>query len=66
MAPQRIMRLDEASDRGRYLMIGAAEHGFCRYGAYSGADCESDLPVNALPAVVRILAAPSTPSTLHP
>lgn len=24
IAPQRIMRLDEASDRGRYLMIGAA------------------------------------------
>ncbi len=28
IAPKRILRLDEAQDAGRYLMIGAAEHGF--------------------------------------
>lgn len=28
VAPKRILRLDEAVDNGRYLMIGAAEHGF--------------------------------------
>lgn len=55
------MRLDEASDRGRYLMIGAAEHGFVDKVRNLALICESDLLVNVLPAVVRILAAPSTP-----
>ena len=62
IAPQRIMRLDEASDRGRYLMIGAAEHGFVDTVRNLALICESDLlGETALPVVVRILAAPSTP-----
>ncbi len=55
------MRLDEASDRGRYLMIGAAEHGFVDTVRNLALICESDLLGERLPAVVRILAAPSTP-----
>lgn len=43
IAPQRIMRLDEASDRGRYLMIGAAEHGFVDKARNLALICESDL-----------------------
>lgn len=43
IAPQRIMRLDEASDRGRYLMIGAAEHGFVDTVRNLALICESDL-----------------------
>ncbi|EEW1736492.1 DEAD/DEAH box helicase [Escherichia coli] len=43
IAPQRIMRLDEASDRGRYLMIGAAEHGFVDKVRNLALICESDL-----------------------
>ena len=43
IAPQRIMRLDEASDRGRYLMIGAAEHGFVDTMRNLALICESDL-----------------------
>ncbi len=46
IAPQRIMRLDEASDRGRYLMIGAAEHGFVDTVRNLALDRESDLPVS--------------------
>lgn len=37
------MRLDEASDRGRYLMIGAAEHGFVDTVRNLALICESDL-----------------------
>ncbi len=37
------MRLDEASDRGRYLMIGAAEHGFVDTMRNLALICESDL-----------------------
>ncbi len=43
IAPQRIMRLDEASDRGRYLMIGAAEHGFVDKVRNLALICESNL-----------------------
>ncbi len=43
IAPQRIMRLDEASDHGRYLMIGAAEHGFVDTVRNLALICESDL-----------------------
>ncbi|MGU0160072.1 hypothetical protein ACVXHB_03960 [Escherichia coli] len=43
ITPQRIMRLDEASDRGRYLMIGAAEHGFVDTVRNLALICESNL-----------------------
>lgn len=42
LLPQRIMRLDEASDRGRYLMIGAAER-FVDTVRNLALICESDL-----------------------
>ncbi len=28
VAPKHVLRLEEATGNGRYLMIGAAEHGF--------------------------------------
>lgn len=43
VAPKRIMRLDEAADIGRYLMIGAAEHGFIDTTRNLALICESDL-----------------------
>ncbi|XPE44102.1 hypothetical protein ACNKHV_06885 [Shigella flexneri] len=52
---------DEASDRGRYLMIGAAEHGFVDTGVIWRSSAKAICSVDVLPAVVRILAAPSTP-----
>ncbi|EBV4847114.1 transcription-repair coupling factor, partial [Salmonella enterica subsp. enterica serovar Infantis] len=43
IAPKRILRLDEAQDAGRYLMIGAAEHGFIDTQRNLALICESDL-----------------------
>ena len=43
VAPKRILRLDEAADNGRYLMIGAAEHGFIDSKRNLALICESDL-----------------------
>ncbi len=43
VAPKRILRLDEASGNGRYLMIGAAEHGFIDTLNNLALICESDL-----------------------
>lgn len=43
VAPKRIMRLDEATEAGRYLMIGAAEHGFIDTTRNLALICESDL-----------------------
>lgn len=43
IAPKRILRLDEAVDNGRYLMIGAAEHGFIDSKRNLALICESDL-----------------------
>ncbi|EEC2444137.1 transcription-repair coupling factor, partial [Salmonella enterica subsp. enterica serovar Enteritidis] len=43
IAPKRILRQDEAQDAGRYLMIGAAEHGFIDTQRNLALICESDL-----------------------
>ena len=43
VSPKRILRLDEAADNGRYLMIGAAEHGFIDELNNRALICESDL-----------------------
>ncbi len=43
LSPKRILRLDEATDTGRYLMIGAAEHGFIDTQNNRALICESDL-----------------------
>ncbi|MDR9891761.1 transcription-repair coupling factor [Pseudenterobacter timonensis] len=43
IAPKRIHRLDEATGNGRYLMIGAAEHGFIDTLNNRALICESDL-----------------------
>ncbi|MCY1699537.1 transcription-repair coupling factor [Lelliottia sp. SL45] len=43
VSPKRILRLDEAADNGRYLMIGSAEHGFIDTLNNRALICESDL-----------------------
>ncbi len=43
VAPKHILRLQEASGNGRFLMIGAAEHGFIDSQANLALICESDL-----------------------
>ncbi|WP_313575318.1 transcription-repair coupling factor, partial [Pseudescherichia sp.] len=43
VAPKRILRLDEAADSGRYLLIGAAERGFIDTLRNRALICESDL-----------------------
>lgn len=43
LSPKRIQRLDEASGKGHYLMIGAAEHGFIDTQHNLALICESDL-----------------------
>ncbi|MDF7681077.1 transcription-repair coupling factor [Enterobacteriaceae bacterium ESL0689] len=43
IAPTPIQRLDAATGRGRYLMIGAAEHGFIDSQNNLALICESDL-----------------------
>ncbi len=43
VAPKRILRLSEATGNGRYLMIGAAEHGFIDTLNNLALICESDL-----------------------
>ncbi|WP_318388066.1 transcription-repair coupling factor [Enterobacter sp.] len=43
VAPKRILRLDEASGTGRYLIIGSAEHGFIDTLRNRALICESDL-----------------------
>ncbi|MGL4719534.1 MAG: CarD family transcriptional regulator, partial [Kluyvera intermedia] len=43
LAPKRIQRLDEAVDNQRYLMLGAAEHGFIDTQHNRALICESDL-----------------------
>src|SRR5690606_19359557 len=43
IAPKRILRLDEATGSGRYLMIGSAEHGFIDSKRNLALICESDL-----------------------
>lgn len=43
IAPKRIFRLDDATGTGRYLMIGAAEHGFIDTLNNLALICESDL-----------------------
>ncbi|MCA1924221.1 transcription-repair coupling factor [Buttiauxella noackiae] len=43
VAPKRIYRLDEAVDKGRYLMLGSSEHGFIDTLRNRALICESDL-----------------------
>ncbi|WP_336817753.1 transcription-repair coupling factor [Cedecea sp. MMO-103] len=43
IAPKRIYRLEEAENNGRYLMIGASEHGFIDTLRNRALICESDL-----------------------
>ncbi|NIG74108.1 transcription-repair coupling factor [Klebsiella sp. Ap-873] len=43
IAPKRIYRLEEAEGTGRYLMIGASEHGFIDTLRNRALICESDL-----------------------
>ena len=43
IAPKHILRLEEATANGRYLMIGAAEHGFINSQRNLALICESDL-----------------------
>ncbi|MDQ8584092.1 transcription-repair coupling factor, partial [Klebsiella aerogenes] len=43
IAPKHILRLQEATGNGRFLMIGAAEHGFIDSQANLALICESDL-----------------------
>ncbi|VTN08144.1 Transcription-repair-coupling factor [Raoultella terrigena] len=43
VAPKHILRLEEATGSGRYLMIGAAEHGFIDGPRGLALICESDL-----------------------
>ena len=43
IAPKHILRLEEATANGRYLMIGAAEHGFIDSQRNLALICESDL-----------------------
>ena len=43
IAPKHILRLEEATGNGRYLMIGAAEHGFIDSPRNLALICESDL-----------------------
>ncbi|WP_318371509.1 transcription-repair coupling factor [Enterobacter sp.] len=43
VAPKRILRLDEATGTGRYLIIGSAEHGFIDTLRNRALICESDL-----------------------
>ena len=43
ISPKRIQRLDEATDGGRYLVTGAAEHGFIDTLRNRALICESDL-----------------------
>ena len=43
LSPKRILRLDEVTDKGRYVMIGAAEHGFIDTLRNRALICESDL-----------------------
>ncbi|WP_058909707.1 transcription-repair coupling factor [Entomohabitans teleogrylli] len=43
LAPKRILRLDEAIDSGRYLMIGASERGYIDTLRQRVLICESDL-----------------------
>lgn len=43
LSPKRILRLDEASGNGRYLMIGSAEHGYIDTLRNRALICESDL-----------------------
>ncbi len=51
---------DEAQDAGRYLMIGAAEHGFIDTQRNLALICESDLWVSGWRVAARIPAARST------
>ncbi len=43
VAPKHVLRLEEATGNGRYLMIGAAEHGFIDSQRGLALICESDL-----------------------
>jgi transcription-repair coupling factor (superfamily II helicase) len=43
VAPKHMLRLEEATGNGRYLMIGAAEHGFIDSQRNLALICESDL-----------------------
>jgi transcription-repair coupling factor (superfamily II helicase) len=43
VAPKHMLRLEEATGNGRYLMIGAAEHGFIDSQRGLALICESDL-----------------------
>ena len=43
IAPKHVLRLEEATGNGRYLMIGAAEHGFIDSQRGLALICESDL-----------------------
>ncbi|AWT20346.1 transcription-repair coupling factor [Klebsiella michiganensis] len=43
IAPKHILRLEEATANGRYLMIGSAEHGFIDSQRNLALICESDL-----------------------
>lgn len=43
MAPRLIARLEEAEPGGRYIMVGASEHGFINAPLALALICESDL-----------------------
>ncbi len=65
IAPQRIMRLDEASDRGRYLMIGAAEHGFVDMMLTYANDAKLYVPVSSLHLISRYAGGAEENAPLH-
>ncbi|KFD19564.1 transcription-repair coupling factor, partial [Yokenella regensburgei ATCC 49455] len=43
LAPKRILRLEEATGNGRYLLLGSAEHGYIDTQRQRALICESDL-----------------------
>ncbi len=59
VAPKHVLRLEEATGNGRYLMIGAAEHGFID-SQRGGADLRATCSASGWRAVVRIRDAPLT------
>ncbi len=61
IAPKHVLRLEEATGNGRYLMIGAAEHGFIDSQRGLALICEKrPAPASAWRAAGRIHVAQST------
>ncbi len=60
VAPKHVLRLEEATGNGRYLMIGAAEHGFIDSQRGLALICEATCSASGWRAVVRIRDAPLT------